>query len=262
MYFYYEAKTASYEAQHGVRLSPTPHLHNHIEIVLIKKGQTLAIADSAEVTVDAGDLFIAFPNQVHYYLDKIYPLDYSIVIFSPDMCPEFNRVLKSLIPKKPLIKNALDNPQIISAINTIVRCKQSREEYTETEARGSVLVLMSELLRSVEFIEKVKYDNNLVKEILIYCYENYSADISLQSISEALHVSRCHVSRIFNKRLHISLIDYINSLRIRTACEMLKTNESTITEIAYAVGYNSVRTFNRCFVNIRGMTPNSKKLPI
>ncbi len=255
MYFHFETKKSAYEARGGDQLAPTPHLHSHIEIVLTKSGTTIAVADSAEVKVEAGDLFIAFPNQVHYYIDKQRPVDHKIAIVSPDMCPEFSRIFKSMVPKIPLVKNAIQNPRIVGALENMVQCKRDQGEYSETEAKGCMLILMSELFRSIELQEKESCDNDLVKDIITYCYENYDGDISLQAIADELHISRCYISRIFSRRLHISFNDYINSLRIRSACEMLKNTNTSVTEVAHAVGYNSVRTFDRVFLNARGMTP-------
>lgn len=255
MYFHFETKKSAYEARHGSQLGPTPHLHSHIEMVLTKTGTTVAFADSTEVKVEAGDLFIAFPNQIHYYIDKQRPVEHKILIVSPDMCPEFSRIFKSMVPKVPLLKNAIENPRIVSAVENMVQCKKEQGEYSETEARGCVLILMSEIFRNVELQEKVPYDNDLVKDIITYCYENYNSDISLQAIADELHVSRCYISRLFSRRLHIGFNDYINSLRVRNACEMLKATDLSVTEVAYAVGYNSVRTFDRAFFNARQMTP-------
>lgn len=260
MYFAYENKKDAYQTQYGKALSPTPHVHNHIEIVLMEAGSTVATADLIDVTVEKGDLFIAFPNQVHYYIDKERPATHSILMVSPDMTPEFSRIFKTMIPKTPLMKNAMDNSRILTAIKGMLECRSSNGEYAETEARGCMLILLSELFRNLEFTEKAALDHDIVKDIIAYCYDNYSSDISLQSIAANLHISRCYISRIFSRRLHISFNDYINSLRIRSASEMLKTGEQTITEIAYAVGYNSVRTFDRCFMTLKGVTPKEYRL--
>lgn len=255
MYFYFEKKPALYDARAGEALGPTPHIHGHIEIVLLESGHTVAAADSVEVEMEAGDLFIAFPNQVHYYIDKERPTKHKIIIASPDMCSDFNRIFKTSVPRSPILKNAASNPRIVSAVDSMVYSKKNSDEYSETEARGSMLILMSELFRNIELTENVACDNDLVKDIINYCYQNYSTDISLQSIADELGISRCYVSRFFTRRLQIGFNAYINSLRIRSACEMLKTSEMPITEISSAVGYNSVRTFDRCFLSIRKMTP-------
>ena len=255
MYFHFETKTEPCRVYSGKNLSPTPHLHSHIEMILCDSGVSVATADSVDVKLEVGDLFIAFPNQVHYYVDEVQTVEHRIAFISPDFCPEFSQIFKSMVPKIPIVKNARDNSRILTAIESLIQLSKNADEYSEAEARGCVLILMSEIFRNVELIEKEPYDNDLVKDIITYCYENFSTDISLQSIADELHVSRCYVSRLFSRRLHIGFNDYINSLRVRKACDLLKKSEQSVTDIAYVVGYNSVRTFDRVFLDARGMTP-------
>ena len=44
-------------------------------------------------------------------------------------------------------------------------------------------------------------------------------------------------------------------MRVQAACDQLHTREKTITEIAYDTGFDTPRTFNRCFLAVKGMTP-------
>jgi putative transcriptional regulator yfiF len=256
MYFHIENKKNACEIhKHSHRLSEVPHLHSHIEMVLVHDGKTEAIADTKHAIAEKDDIFIAFPNQIHYYLDKTETVLHDIIIFSADMCPEFSRILGSYVLKSPVLKGAGKNPKISSSFENILECVADGGEYSETEIRGSMLVLLSEMFRNAELVENASYDMGLAKDIINYCYDNYNTDISLNTVAHSLHVSRYYVSRLFSSRLNIGFNSYINSLRIRRACEMLKTNDRSVTEIAGAVGYNSVRTFDRCFAEIRGMSP-------
>lgn len=256
MYFHIENKKNAFEIHnHQKKLSAVPHLHTHIEMLLVYEGESEAVADTRHAVVKPGDIFIAFPNQIHYYLDKTETVLHDIIIFSADMCPEFNRIFGSYVLKSPVLKGAGNNPKIMSSFNNIMECAKIRGEYAETEVRGSMLVLLSEVFRTAQLDENLSYDMGLAKDIINYCYDNYNTDISLASVAESLHVSRYYVSRLFSSRLNIGFNSYINSLRIRRACEMLKTNDRSVTEIAGLVGYNSVRTFDRCFAEIRGISP-------
>ena len=55
----------------------------------------------------------------------------------------------------------------------------------------------------------------------------------------------------------MSFSDYINALRVRRACELLKYGNLTITEVALAVGYNSTRSFDRCFKKFLNVSPKN-----
>ncbi|MBQ7936181.1 MAG: AraC family transcriptional regulator [Clostridia bacterium] len=255
MYFELEKKSQAVRSFTSDHLVPTPHVHSHIELILLYSGQSVGIADHAKTELHAGDLFIAFPNQIHYYLDEDQPMENLVVILSPDICPEFKDIFTNYIPETPLLKNALQNNQIVTALQQIHQASQTDGEYHETLIRGYSLILLSTLFKSINLKKNTAIHMDLAKNIIGYCYENYDSTISLQSIADALHISRYHISHLFSKRLHISFSDYINHLRIRKACELLKSKEQSITEIAFAVGYNSPRTFNRCFLNIHGVTP-------
>ena len=53
----------------------------------------------------------------------------------------------------------------------------------------------------------------------------------------------------------MSIVDYINSMRIREARELLKKRELSVKNIAVSLGYNNDQSFERYFKKIVGMTP-------
>ena len=254
MNFKVENRVAQYEIRRATKLYGIPHLHTHIEIIYILSGFCEVTVDGVAESMGEGDLCIAFPNQIHSYRNIIKP-DAYVFIISSELCNEFSNIFKNFVPKNSVFKNAADNPVIKWAVNNIFESSVNYNEFAETEIRGSTLVLLSELFRNMELKDNEAGDNTLFKGIIDYCYKNYTQDISLESTAAALHVSNYYISRIFSKRLKISFKEYINSLRIQTACELLRKSDLSITEIASEVGYNTIRSFNRCFMNIKKMTP-------
>ncbi len=59
----------------------------------------------------------------------------------------------------------------------------------------------------------------------------------------------------FLKLLHENFEDFLNYLRVNKACELMLSTKMSITDIAIAVGYNTVKTFSRNFVKLKNMTP-------
>lgn len=255
MNFHFEQRGLDCTAYPGTGLAPLPHLHKHIEIVLMTKGKTIAVADSREVLMEAGDLYISFPNQIHYYIDKTVNNKHNILIISPDIIPEFRREFTSFRPVSPVLKAADRNPRIVSAVDNMVEAYAASGKYLNEQMRGNMLILLSELFSSMPLEKKPATDNNLLSDIIKYCYENYMEDITLDALARALHVSRFYISHLFGNQFHVSFRDYINSLRIGQAKELMRQKQLSITEIAYAVGYNSARTFGRCFRQLEGVSP-------
>ena len=137
---------------------------------------------------------------------------------------------------------------------------EPRDPYQEPLVRAYLLILCSRLLPRMELAPAVKCDTDTLKAVIQYCTENYSREISLQTLSDSLYISKYYISHLFGQRLKVSFCDYINALRVRRACELLRQGGLSVTEVAFAVGYNSTRSFDRCFKKIQKVSPQSYRL--
>jgi AraC-like DNA-binding protein len=83
------------------------------------------------------------------------------------------------------------------------------------------------------------------------------SDLSLDKLAQACGHSKHYVSQAINENLGMNFFEYINSLRINEAKELLEKpkEEITIIEVAYQVGYNNKVSFNKAFKNFTGLTP-------
>jgi len=94
-----------------------------------------------------------------------------------------------------------------------------------------------------------------VSHAVKYIKENYGSRISLDKISKVAGFSRSHFMYRFKEVMGITFKDYLNQVRIINAEEALCRNKATVSEIAYAVGFNSLRQFERVFKNVSGKSP-------
>ncbi|WP_303317498.1 helix-turn-helix domain-containing protein [Flavivirga abyssicola] len=82
--------------------------------------------------------------------------------------------------------------------------------------------------------------------------------LSLKTLSKKLNLSEGYISQLINKNSNLSFNDYINSLRINDAKEML-TNDNyknyTILAIGLESGFNSKSSFYAAFKKFTGQTP-------
>ena len=254
MSFYFENRSKAISVSHATGLWPHPHLHTEIELIVLLSGETLATADLKSSVMRKNDIFIAFPNQIHFYHDRI-TAKHLLIIFSPDVVSEFKGLFDTNIPASPVVENALANPNLKWIVDNIQRVTAERPPHADEHLRGLLLVLLSELFSMMSFEAATKYDSSILKQVIEYCSQNYTQDITLSSIAEELHVSKYYVSHLFGKKLKVSFSDYINTMRIKHACALLNKKEMSIIDIGYAVGYNSTRSFNRCFKSICGVSP-------
>ncbi len=88
-----------------------------------------------------------------------------------------------------------------------------------------------------------------------YLKNNYKSRISLEDISVIAGLSRYHFTRAFKRVMGIPFSDYLNHLRVKKSEETLACMEINISEVAYSVGFNSLRQFERAFKKAYGITP-------
>jgi len=111
-----------------------------------------------------------------------------------------------------------------------------------------------------EFIELVysSQDGKKMTQIrpaINYIDANYDKALTLAEIAGASLLSVSRLAHIFKEQMGITLIDYVTSVRIERAKQLLLATEQNCTEICFQVGYNNQSYFNRTFKELVGMTP-------
>jgi two-component system response regulator YesN len=115
-----------------------------------------------------------------------------------------------------------------------------------------------------EFIELVysSQDARKVSQIrpaINYIDANYNKPITLADVAKASHLSISRLAHIFKEQMGITIIDYLTSVRIERAKQLLLATDQNCTEICFEVGYNDQSYFTRTFKGLVGMAPRQFK---
>ena len=255
MYFKVEDNKFSYKAIEKGRLYAMPHLHSQLELVLLKSGEARCIVDKKEYTIRAGDIAVVFPWQVHSYVRS--QNANVLLLASSDIFAELGSYFCDCLPSDPIIRDAGDNAILKECIKKLT--EQQPCEFSYAEAKGYFLILLTEILRSFTLVKNDGRYTDTEKSILLYCDDNFKEELSLESVAKALHVGKYTVSHFFSS-LGIGFNDYVNSLRIQSACSALATGDLSVSQIAYESGFSSIRTFNRAFLKYKGISPREYRL--
>ncbi|MBO4882082.1 MAG: helix-turn-helix transcriptional regulator, partial [Lachnospiraceae bacterium] len=92
--------------------------------------------------------------------------------------------------------------------------------------------------------------------------DHYMEDISLTSLAAKYNVSMGRLSKMIKDHLQLNFSDYIASLRIQRAKELLSDETLSIQEIAEIVGYNDYFYFTKVFKKIEGISPSKYRKEI
>jgi AraC-like DNA-binding protein len=88
-----------------------------------------------------------------------------------------------------------------------------------------------------------------------YIKEHSGEELSLTKVAKVINVNATHLSENFKQVTGINFVEYIARTRFANACDLLRNPNLRISEIAFAVGFQSLSQFNRVFKRFSGKSP-------
>lgn len=228
------------------------HMHRQVEIFYVLDGQIdITIADQTK-TLTTGMLSVAFPDVIHRTNTPSHS-EALMLIFDPDLLPDFYQEFSALLPKNAFLKDKALTSLLYQNMAAVHRCIQADDDLRM--AKGYLTLFLGCLFQNLELTAQKSAKSDICQDIVRYLYAHYLEDISLSTLSGALGYSKYHVSHIFREKFGCSFSDYLGRLRAEQAMRLLSVTDLSIMEICYASGFNSQRTFYRNFERIYHMSP-------
>ncbi len=88
-----------------------------------------------------------------------------------------------------------------------------------------------------------------------FILENFEGPVSLGSAARAVNINSNHLSEKFKRVTGTNFVSYVTRVRTEKACALLRDTNLRISEIAFAVGFQSLSQFNRAFKKVTGQAP-------
>ncbi|MBP3886047.1 MAG: helix-turn-helix transcriptional regulator [Cellulosilyticum sp.] len=263
------------------------HMHKMYEVYYLMEGSRKYFIDDSIYLVNAGSLVLIDTDSVHRTASMgDVPHTRIVVNFSLNFLESFSDEVKDLdltsifktnfvvLPLSFKYKLIIEN--ILSRMLDLATLEEMKEKLDEDETSPKNIasqklmgkLLLTELLINIkDYIDVLKqkeYEshqivNNKVDKIIKYICKHYAEDLTLTSIAEEFYISPFYLSKIFKRSTNLSIVEYINSLRIRHAKELLENSSTKIAEIAEIVGFSSSSHFSRTFKLLTGLSPQQYK---
>ena len=237
------------------------HLHDHIEMIYIERGEVgLRLLDEL-IILKEGDFAILFPYTAHgYEISNNKTVDYYMSIFRTEDIAEYKEMLISCHPISPVISKESLHTDIINAMKEF-RMLANKIKFPDTREKQLLIHALIGILfaRAIPKLEikpnTAKYEYSSIIQAITYINNHYKEAFTLSKMAEDLNMNKFTLSRLFNEQLHIGFSKYINNIRIDNAKNLLTNTEKPIIEICYECGYESLRTFNRVFLQTVNTSP-------
>ena len=95
----------------------------------------------------------------------------------------------------------------------------------------------------------------LISQAVKYIRNNFSGNISLNSLCNILHVNSSYFSTLFKQEMNCTFTEYLTELRIEKACKLLLDTNLRIVDVASESGFEDQSYFNKVFKKTKKVTP-------
>lgn len=95
-----------------------------------------------------------------------------------------------------------------------------------------------------------------VERVIRIMHDRLDEPLTLQEMSRIAYISPYHFNRIFRQITGIPPNQFFYALRLETAKRLLLTTNTSVTDVCFDVGYNSLGTFIRRFTGLVGLSPS------
>ncbi len=231
-----------------------PHFHEEIELIYLYEGSGILSYANEKHQMKEGDFSLIFPLKIHSF-QNISESKQLCCVFEKNFFPSFSSTFANCIPEKsPLISKADFTEEVDFALDQLLKMNSIKSSSSRSQAYISIL--LENILEKIPLVEQQdKGKKHWKSELFLYLQEHFTEKVTLDQISIALGKSKYHVSHCFKESLGCSLSQYVHTLRVEKAKELLMTTDFQVTDIAFDCGFDSLSSFFRIFKEIEKETP-------
>jgi len=246
------------------------HLHAEYELTFIDRGHGRRLVGDHVSTFGAGDLVLLGPNLPHTWISQSNngrdSIQRAVVIqFEREFLGNSFFARPELRNIDRLLQRAQHGLQFLGAGRD--RAARQLLELPQQTGLSRLLTLIRVLdglartrhvkpLSSAGFSPTVRQgDDARIKRFCDHVERDLTEPLSLGGVAAHMHMSPRTLTRFLKRTLGMTLVDYLNELRIGHACAQLINTPFTVNEICFKVGFRNLSHFNRKFYAIKKCTP-------
>ena len=225
------------------------HYHSLCEIYYLEEGVCNYLIEDKLFEMLKGDVVFIPKGIIH---KTTYEDVHSRLLIN---CSE--HYLKGTELKKAFVyRNKEYSEEIYSILKNIEKEYLHADSFSDRLIEGYMQQLLAIVNRTTNEFENKRLQNKYALKVLDYLKKNYTGEITLSLLAERFSVSQEHLSRVFKKETGLGFNEYLSLLRLKKAESILKLDTGmTISEVAFACGFNDSNYFCEKFKTVYGMPP-------
>lgn len=236
-----------------------PNGRGDYQLLYINSGKLHLYEDGEEKIITKGNMLLFRPGTSQIY--NIYLADKPETYWVHFTGRDVDALLDYYgMPKNKLVfftGTSPDYPWLFrQMIQELQLCRVNYEDLLKINLQH-IFLMISRFLK-----EGTELDSDTLNEVeraTHYFNENYSKNITIKDYAAERHMSDCWFNRTFKKITKVTPMQYIISLRITSAINLLESTNQSIKQIASTVGYDDQYYFSKLFKKTMGSSPSEYK---
>lgn len=215
--------------------------HTQHEIFFLIKGELDVISEMGRKKIMPDTALIIPKGVFHQFAHGLAEQDCERCVFKMREIKEFSELIEAKFHRIQLVKNA--------AITEVFRQLQAMAQSDRTQGEKQILLkaYLAQILVFLDCRQEESQDAStllspITREAIDYISRNIRSNLTLQTISEQLHISSSHLSHIFKVDMHFSIHKYILNKRLILANEKIVHGVSPV-EAAASCGFRDYSNF-------------------
>ncbi|MBQ8526117.1 MAG: helix-turn-helix transcriptional regulator [Clostridia bacterium] len=229
------------------------HWHDYFELELVLSGRAEHRLNNTTEILAPGSAYLLSYFDSHA-LRALSPMEIFSVRFDENMLsPELTRLL---LLQGGNCRCFFDDDELSYINQRIDRIMgESRTEELYGPMLNAIITEIILLVIRKSGINISSCSPNLVQKAQLYIVRHFRENITLKLVARELSVTPKYLGAVFKDSTKICFNDYLNNLRLKYACNLLRTSDLSVKEIAFSSGYSSAEYFLDIFKRKLGTTP-------
>lgn len=246
------------------------HCHPEIEITYVKEGSMHYRINNRSFHLKEGDIIFCNSNALHSgEMENQEDCSYIPITFDPKLIYGFFQSTICTRYVDPVIQNLavcalhIDYSEkwhetFRDRMLEVISLDKKKPDFYELDISIRMQLLWRLLVEHLPHqpvstvSDFTEYER--IRRILSYIEQNYMNQITLDDISEHIHLCESECTRLFKRHMNTTLFSFLQEYRIERSLEYLNTKES-ISSIAEKTGFSDSNYYSKVFSKIKGCSP-------
>jgi AraC-like DNA-binding protein len=248
----------------GCNWAVNSHCHSFFEIHYIIDGSVFTVLNGIEYKIMRGQFYVMPPKTYHSHRQLLDTYHTGFALrFDINSATFASRESKEFLGSMQRIQSIpfTDTGEILEAFYEFMNSFNDNFIFLQSQILFfKVLLKINNFCSNIDrkniTINQAFLDNNVVNDVIAFIDDNYAQEIDVNDVSNSVHLSYSHLSRLFKTYTGRSIIQQINITRVQKAQYLLNSTSLDIDSIATKVGFKSAIYFCGVFKKIIGNSPN------